>query len=135
MRTLKSATTLKVSASVRYWEDAFVNGQEDLEGALVPCRDGNCWCPLIDIRTGKILNWESGKTADVHYKVCDEGSYHLLNAQGNVIAEIIEDYVPDILCPKEEGYGDYIIMDIDENGVVQDWKIDFSGFDVKTEEE
>lgn len=30
-------------------------------------------------------------------------------------------YVPDFLCPKSEGYGDYIIMDIDSNGFIKNW--------------
>ena len=31
-------------------------------------------------------------------------------------------YVPAFLSPKEESYGDYIIMDIDENGKIDNWK-------------
>jgi len=30
--------TLHVQANVRYWEDATVNGVEDEEGTLMPCR-------------------------------------------------------------------------------------------------
>lgn len=30
-------------------------------------------------------------------------------------------YVPEVMCPKDNGYGDYIIMDIDENGFIQGW--------------
>lgn len=26
------------------------------------------------------------------------------------------------MCPADEGYGDYIIMNIDENGFIQGWK-------------
>lgn len=26
------------------------------------------------------------------------------------------------MCPKENGYGDYIIMNIDENGFIQGWE-------------
>lgn len=29
---------LKVEAGVRYWEDATVNGIEDVDGALIPCK-------------------------------------------------------------------------------------------------
>ena len=35
----------------------------------------------------------------------------------------IRDYVPKMLSPKEEGWGDYIIMDIDPDGQIRDWKI------------
>ena len=37
-------------------------------------------------------------------------------------------YVPDTLCPKEKGYGDYIVMDIDENGMIEDWDFDIDDF-------
>lgn len=33
--------TLEVRAGVRYWEDATVNGNEDSEGELIPCREGD----------------------------------------------------------------------------------------------
>lgn len=33
------------------------------------------------------------------------------------------------MSPKENGYGDYIIMDVDENGVIEYWnKIDIVDF-------
>jgi hypothetical protein len=64
----------------------------------------------------------------VHYKVCDAGSYFVKDAEGNTAMSIEWDYVPSILCPKERGYGDYIIMDIDENGFIQKWKADLSDF-------
>jgi hypothetical protein len=40
----------------------------------------------------------------------------------------IRDYVPKMLSPKEEGWGDYIIMDIDTDGQIQDWVISFDEF-------
>lgn len=39
-----------------------------------------------------------------------------------------EGYVRNMLSPKENGYGDYIIMDVDANGQIADWKVDFSDF-------
>ena len=35
--------TIEVNAGVRYWEDAIVNGVEDSEGDLIPCREGDLW--------------------------------------------------------------------------------------------
>ena len=32
-------------------------------------------------------------------------------------------YVPECLCPSGEGWGDYMIMHIDENGQIADWDI------------
>lgn len=121
--------TLHVEAGVRYWGDAEINGEPDTEnGNNIPCKEGDTWNPIIDLQTGQILNWEQGKKADVHYKVCDNGSYFLKDAEGNTVLSIEQDYVPSILCPKEAGYGDYIIMDIDENGFIQDWEADLSHF-------
>lgn len=119
---------LKVVAGVRYWEDATVNGVEDEEGVLIPCRDGNAWCPVIDVDAGVITNWTQGVKADVHYKVCDSGSYYLLDEAGAVVLSIEDGYVPKMMCPKENGFGDYIIMDIDETGKIANWKQTIVGF-------
>ena len=113
---------LKVDAGVRYWEDAQINGMDTPEdGAGFPCKNGDRWQPVIDIDSGRIINWMTGVVANVHFKICDDGCYYLLDANDNTIAEIIDDYVPRILCPKENGYGDYIIMDIDKNGFIKDF--------------
>jgi len=113
--------TLNVRARVRYYEDAIVNGVEDVLGDLMPCMYNGIWCPIINLDTGIIMNWTKGTTASTHYKVCDEGSYYLLEEDGTCVLSIEEDYVPKILCPKENGYGDYIIMDIDKNGQIANW--------------
>jgi len=119
---------LEVFADVRYWEDAKVNEVEDTNGDLIPCRDGDTWQPVIDIDSGKILNWESGKTANVYYKVCDAGNYDLKNEHGTTELDIVCGYVPRCLCPKENGYGDYIILDINEDGFIDDWHFTLEGF-------
>lgn len=129
----KEVKTLNVSAGVRYWEDTEVNGIEDTEGTLIPCRNGDNWCPIIDIETGTITNWKSGTVADVHYKVCDDGTYELLDAMG-VIVKSIDGYVPEIMCPGGQGFGDYIIMKIDEKGKIANWRNDLREFE-NTEEE
>lgn len=126
--------TLEVEAGVRYWEDTTVNGVEDEAGDLIPFREGELWKPVIDVELGKIINWPAGTKADVHYKVCDSGNYYLKDSKGNTVLSIESDYVPQILCPKENGYGDYIIMDIDENGVIANWKQTLSGFPLQDED-
>lgn len=125
-------TTLKVKAGVRYWEDATVNGKEDTEGELIPCRDGDYWCPVIDIDRGIITNWQQGVEADIHYKVCDDGTYELIDKDGDSVLTK-EGYVPDILCPEEDGYGDYIIMQVNKDGSINSWKADLT--DLLEEEE
>lgn len=108
---------LKCRLGVRYWEDSSVDGFEDTKGDLMPCVVNGSWCPEINVKTGQILNWEKGKEADIHYKVCDDGDYMLLDDRGYTIINN-NSYVPDCLCPKEQGYGDYVIMDIDQDGYI-----------------
>lgn len=118
---------LQVEAGARYWEDTTVNEIDDIYGDLIPCREGDNWSPLIELETGKIVNWEQGKTANVHYKVCDAGTYTLLDDDINTIKSI-DGYVPKIMYPKENGFGDYIIMDIDKNGFIQNWEVNLKEF-------
>ena len=128
-------TTLQVRAGVRYWNDSEVNGEPDTEiGQNIPCKDGQNWCPEIEIATGKILNWKQGVKAEVHYKVCDCCGWELKTETGEVVLSAEDGYVPtDTLCPKGGGYGDYIIMDIDENGMIADWEFDIDNFTNKDE--
>jgi len=108
---------LKVSANVRYWEDANVNGIEDTNGTMIPCRNGESWEPTIDLDTGRIVDWPTNTLADVHYKVCDEGRYALTDADGKEVC-VKDGYVPSIMSPNENGYGDYIIMTIGADGTI-----------------
>ena len=117
----------QADAGVRYWEDAAVNGVEDEEGDLIPCREGDYWKPKIELESGQIVNWTKGTTADIHYKVCDDGKYSLLDELGNEIVKK-ECYVPDIICPVGKGFGDYIIMHVDENGFIANWNPDLTKF-------
>lgn len=119
---------LHVIAEVMYWEDAIVNGKEDDENNIkMPCSDGNTWNPIIELETGRIINWEIGNTASVHYKVCDAGVYTLTDSENNEVVKK-DGYVPNCMSPKSNGYGDYIIMDIDGDGMIANWKPDLSDF-------
>ena len=129
--------TLQVKAGVRYWVDSVINGveysddspEDDVNSkAATPCVNGELWMPEIEIETGKILNWKQGVTAEIHYKVCDQCGWELKDEKGEVVLSEEDGYVPDTLCPKDRGYGDYIIMDIDENGVIADWQFDINDF-------
>ncbi|HDV6155981.1 TPA: hypothetical protein RJN95_006545, partial [Pseudomonas aeruginosa] len=57
------ATYIEVSAEVRYWEDAKINGKEDSDGSLVPFRRGDLWCPVICLEDGLVMNWPAGMIA------------------------------------------------------------------------
>lgn len=130
LETLEGAVYLKVEARVRYWEDAEVNGAEDTDGDLIPLRKGDTWCPLIDIREGRIIDWPKETTAKIHYKVCDEGEYWLLNWDLQTVAKWGGFYVPDdLLCPNGNGYGDYIILNVDGEGQIEGWLADEFDFE------
>ena len=106
-------------AEVLYWEDSEVNGVEDTEGDLIPFREDDFWHVKIDLLTGKVKDWPEGTSAKIHYKVCDQGKYWLLNADGNRIAKYYSEYVPSLMCWGGAGYGDYVIMNISEDGTIQ----------------
>lgn len=114
--------TLRVRAGVRYWEDATVNDEEDEDGALIPLRCGDSWCPVIELERGVIRDWPTGTVADIHYKICDDGDYYL-ERNGEVVAQRLDEYVPDVLSPGGSGYGDYVIMSVDGAGRILNWDV------------
>ncbi len=113
---------------VRYWEDAEVNGVQEGDDPTIPFALGDTWKITIDLATGRIDDWPEGITAKTHYKVCDDGSYNLIDAEGNNVASK-EGYVPRMLAPCGEGCGDYVILEIDEDGVIDGFKPDLSYFE------
>jgi hypothetical protein len=125
MDKIELARYIEVIADVRYWDDANVNGEVDIDGKI-PLRDGNSWHPIIDIFSGQILGWPIGTSASVHYKVCDAGDYWLLDENKERILKWYGQYVPDdVLCVDTKGYGDYIIFQIDTNGKIINWKVPY----------
>jgi len=81
-------------------------------------RDKHVLTVVFDLDTMSVRDWPAGATADLHLKVCDEGSYELLAPDGRVVAGRAEEYVPECL-PSE--YGDYVIAKIGPDGVVKGW--------------
>jgi hypothetical protein len=112
---------LKVKAGIRYAEDVKVNGKacENLED--IPCNDGEYWQVLINVDTGFIENWPPGNVAKISAKVCDDGWYSLLDENKQEI-KTIDGCVLDCLAIGENGYGDYIFLNIDEGGKIKNWK-------------
>lgn len=122
MNDVSNMTHLLVEAEVRYWEDATVNGVEDSDGTLIPARKGDLWCPIVRLKDGFIENWTPGAAASIHYKVCDAGLYYLSNDGASKIYQYKNWYVPDLLCVNANGYGDYIIFNVSEDGEIENWK-------------
>lgn len=110
----------------RYWEDSKINGKED--DAVNPQMphvkedgEGNkCWDVFINLDHGQVLGWPEGVVADLHYKSCDENTVDLILHNGSTIKSY-EGYVPKFLCPKRNGYCDYVIMHIDDRGFISDF--------------
>lgn len=90
---------LAIDAKVRYWEDTDINGEQDVD--LYECTDKDIsprmpfaekdirdewrWRPIIDVDECKIIDWPIGTTANIHYKVCDDGIYSILDKDMNEI--------------------------------------------------
>ena len=80
------------------------------------------WEPIISLTEGKVTDWPDETEADIHYKVCDQGEYWLLDENKKRIAKWKSHYVPNsILCVGDNGHGDYIIMSINNEGVIEGW--------------
>jgi len=111
---------ITIHLPVRYEEEDIPND--------FPLRNGDVWSAKVNLETGVIDGWPTGKSGKLEMKVCDEGVYRLHDAKGNIVGEIDQDYVPHGVVPGE--YGDYVHLDIDENGQITNWprKLNFSKF-------
>lgn len=127
----------------RYWEDADVslNGSEfesvNEDGSNMPqsmfldyspeitsykgFKDDKCFYMKINPETGQIENWEKGYAMHIHWKVVDQGVYRYYDDKDNIIKNLDCEYVPDYLAIEDSGYGDYVIMNVDENGFINNW--------------
>jgi hypothetical protein len=138
---MKEIFCIIADIEVRYWNDSEVNGKEDIDFCktkgegypIMPCatqvkaKPTSCiysdhwrWRPIINIEKGQVLNWQQGIIANVFYKVCDGFACSFTDYSSASILDY-EGYVPNFMCPKDEPDGDYIIMDIDENGYIKGW--------------
>ncbi|THA09436.1 hypothetical protein [Rodentibacter pneumotropicus] len=115
-----NAKYLKIDIPIRY-------GDEDMPYDF-PLRENDNWVATVDLDTSKIENWPQGKSGSFCTKVCDEGTYSLLDGDKEVIAKIDQNYVPNDVVPGE--YGDYIDLKIDENGIITNMpeKLNFEVF-------
>lgn len=78
------------------------------------------WCPIIDLNEGKILNWKKGISAFVHYKTVDCNFIIFKDEFENVIKKY-EGYVPQFLNTVDNN-ADYVVMDIDSNGYIKNYR-------------
>ena len=124
-------TTLVAVFPLDDFEDAEFGGEFNGE---IPCKEGSAVKFIISFDTGVILNWTKGVTAEFHQKVVDCGSYYLLDSDSNIVASKEGYYVPRCLSPSGRGFGDYVIINVDEDGKIENYKPDFDGL-IEDEEE
>ena len=119
------------SNHVEEWDVKFLKvdaGGFDGENENPPFVENERWKVIIDVETGIIQDWPKGVTAEIYEKVRDEGKYSLIGVNGEDLIKT-KSYVPKCLQIEEKGYGDYIIININEAGKIRNWK--FSGEDIK----
>lgn len=102
---------IKIDVAVRY-------GEEDISNDF-PLRKGDMWSAIVEVDTGKILDWPIGRKGEMYMKVADQGSYYLLDKEGNTVLSIEDDYVPHGIVPGQ--YGDYISLVINDQGIITNW--------------
>lgn len=93
-------------------------GEEDMPLDF-PLREEDSWSALIEVDTGKILDWPQGREGSFYMKVCDGGMYELFDSSFNSVAKIDNNYVPNELIPGE--YGDYVDFKINKEGFINNW--------------
>lgn len=74
---------------------------------------------VIDIDNGTIVDWPEGLDAAICWKVVDQGLYIYLDEDEDTVFEF-DGYVPDELAIDDQGYGDYVIMTVN-NGKIRNW--------------
>jgi len=138
---------LKAKMNVRYWVDCrysldngetWIDPDEDNEIADekvfydLPCtlsewdkndKQTHYLQLIINLETGKVENWRKNILLETHFKVCDEGEYSFLDENFNEVINITDEfdqyYVPDFLSLEDDGYGDYVYIDIMSDGTIK----------------
>ena len=112
---------IRIEPEPRYPEDGYINEeQDDNDNPKMPfmvadekAQNGWVWKLDVNIKTGEVIGWPKEVKADVHYKVCD-------CCRIKYAGKEYYEYVPDFLAIDDEGYGDYIILTI-EDGKIVNW--------------
>lgn len=102
---------LRFSVAARYAEEDF---PKDMPGLV--CEQ---WSDTIDLLEGKLCDHPKYPACSIHTKVCDAGTYELLDEMGSVVATD-DGYVPSFF--PGDHFGDYIIFELDETGKILNWE-------------
>lgn len=109
-------STVVIDIAPRYIGDSDDDDMPTDFPLLNEARDA--WIAHIDVDTGTIHEWPRGQARKMHVKVCDAGTYTLLDPSGTPVS-IRNGYVPHGLVPGS--YGDYVELSINEDGVITNW--------------
>lgn len=114
-----------------YSEDWEFCGSDDYNVMDLPfyVKENDTFVFFIDLNEGRIVNWAEDDTLNVCAKVRDEGEYWLLDDNFAKIIKSNDKYVPKMLDTRGDGGGDYIQFEVDENGYINNWKLDLDKFD------
>lgn len=85
---------------------------------------------MVDLKERKVVNWDYDDYIRMWAKVCDSGTYTLLDANMKPLWQI-NGYVPNAMIPPyENGFGDYLELAIEHDGSLPHWQSipDFSDF-------
>lgn len=118
---IKYKVTVEREADVATVAVAVPVDDEDMPQGF-PGRVKNTWHAIIDADTGKIQGWPRGRAETVHVKARDGGTYQVYDRDSKLVAAVERDYVPDWI-PGE--CGDYVIFEIDGDGVIGGWMSHF----------
>jgi len=85
----------------------------EIESIIIPI--------TIDLSTHKVIDWKNEYgSKSIFEKVVDTGIYILLDENKQEIYRI-EGYVPNEFLPEKDGYGDYLTLNIAQDGTVTNW--------------
>lgn len=89
-------------------------------------KEDDYWCIEINYDSGKIKDWPQNFCIKTFFKVCDDGLYQIVDECDNILWDSDTSktyYVPAFLALEDDGYGDYIILNINGDGVIEHWDI------------
>ena len=109
---------------VEYIKDNNIENDEP-----IPCKYDNVIVLNINIENGQILNWTIGVSANVLLNAENKGTYYLENSKGDIVAILQNEYVPSILRINDPTNINYVNIDVDENGFIENYQKDFSDFE------
>ena len=85
--------------------------------------DENYWTIHIDLVNGKVLDWPKDFCVRTYFKICDDGEYSFLDELGEEIINLTKEYdqyyVPIFLSLEDDGYGDYVYININGDGSIE----------------